>query len=271
MQELYTPIPANSFYYSDVFNSQGAFYNTTYALQMEIENHWKGILFPNEPDLSKIIYGSNDYAFNVSAQQNGGVLNMPFMNYYLKQMTPDTQRFTWNNEANVRGLSADFADSISGVSYAQSIGSKLLWVPVHLVYEATVWYSQPQDLIYAYHRAGLDNTNETIITGNLIGPNNVALQIPGVQYLNLDFNPEMTEKDWFEKNKIISLVLDFEFDTWMILPPQDRHPPENLEVFGFTQEIIFNFLSAKSLDTTNLLASEGMYLMTEYFNGTLWT
>ena len=265
MNELYTPIPANSFYYSDTFNSPGAFYNTIYALQMAIEQHWNGILFPNQPDLTKIIYGSNDFAFRKSASENNGILNIPFMNYYLKGITPDTRRFTWNNEANVRGLSADFVDSTTGVSYAQAIGTKLLWVPMHLEYEATVWYSQPQDLLYAFHRAGLDNTNETIITGNLYAPNNIQLQIPAVQYLNLEYNPEMQEQEWFEKNKIMSLVLDFEFDTWIVLPPDNRHPPENLEVFGFTQEVIFNFLSAKSLNTSNLLASEGVQLFTQYF------
>ncbi len=255
-------IQANSFYYEDDFSRPEVFFNSIYALDISIENFFSRMLFYS--DTSRLVYASNEYCFRRRSEMSeNGLLEIPFMNYFLKSITPDTERRWWKNANNVQTL-ANLDD------YKQKIGFGIKLVPIHLVYEATMWFSQDKDLQYAMSKLLMSNTNETILYSELNTESEYSLKNLGIMKYNLEFKPNYTENEWLETNKITSVALDFEFDTLAIYPNTDlavTPQPDNQGVF-IANEVILNFLSTKGqlLKNENLLNTDPQELITVYFS-----
>jgi len=255
-------IPPSAFYYQSEFLSKDTFLNSIYSLDIAIEQYFSKMIFYS--DMSRIIYASNEYAFRRRGEMNeDGILDFPFMNYYLKSIDPETNRQLWNNTTNVQSLY-----NIDG--YKQVLGYGLKLVPIHLTYEATIWYSQDLDLQYAYSKILMSNTNETILYP-IIDVENSDVKIKNVAFLyyNLSFKPEYTENDWLEKNNITSASLDFEFDTFAVYPDTEIlvTPQPSAKGLYIANEVIFNFLSSKGelFKNSDLLNTQPQELLIEYF------
>jgi len=254
-------IAPSSFYYQSDFIHKETFFNSIYALDISIEEYFSKMLYYS--DLSRIIYASNEHCFRRRAEMNeDGLLNFPFMNYYLKSITPDVERQWWKNTHNVQTLQ-------NLDNYKQKLGFGIKLVPVHLVYEATVWYSQDLDLQYAFSKLLMSNTNETILYSNLQTESEHLIKNLGILYYNLDFKPEYTENEWLESNNITSASLDFEFDTFAIYPDTDilQTPQPSNRGLYLANEVILNFLNTKGtlLKNENLLNTQPQELITSYF------
>jgi len=255
-------ISPSSFYYQSDFLNKETFFNSVYSLDLSIEEYFAKMLFYS--DASRIVYASNEYCFRRRAEMNeDGLLNFPFMNYYLKSITPDTDRLWKKNTNNVQTM-------LNIDDYKQKLGFGIKVVPIRLEYEATIWYSQDLDLQYATSKILMSNANETILYSTLQTESEYELKNMGVLYYNFDFKPEYTENDWLEKNNIISASLDFQFDTFAIYPDTfilQTPQPHNRGVF-IANEVILNFLSTKGalLKNENLLNSQPQELLISYFN-----
>jgi hypothetical protein len=238
-------IQPSSFYYESDFIDKDTFFNYIYSLDIEIEEYFSKMLFYS--DLGKIIYASNEFSFRKRVEQSeDAILNIPFMNYFLKSITPDTNRQWWKNTNNVQTMM-----NLNG--YKEKLGFGVKLVPVHLNYEATIWFSQDKDLQYAYSKVLFSNTNETILYPKLTSESGFVLKNLAIMSYNLDFKPEYTENEWLEMNNITSATLDFEFDTLMVYPDTDillTPQPHNRGLF-LTEEIIFDFLSKKNITLTD--------------------
>jgi|GEM_PF-1567797 len=257
-----TIIPVTSFFYEEDFAQENTFFNSVYALDLAIENNFGSMLFYN--DLSRIVYASNEYCFRRrTSMDSEGLLDLPFINYYLKSMSPDTNRFLWKNSNNVQILLDN--------GYASQLGFGIKVIPIHLEYEATAWFTQDKDLQYATSKLMFQNTNETILYGELQATNGTIVKNPAFLTYNFDFKPEYSENEWLESNNITSIGMDFSFDTFIIYPDTNilTTPQPPVGALSITEEVILNFFSAKGdlIKNSNLLSTEPKDLLTVYFNG----
>lgn len=227
-------IPASSYYYSDeINNNPNVFYNSLLSTSLAIEYHFKDILFKG--DINRILWASNEYCFKERSRFHEGLLNIPFMNYYLKEISPDTSpRALWNHEAQVRGL-RDFD------SYLSRFGKPIRLVPVRLSFESNVFFNQPFDAMYAFQQLKDDSANEIILYSSYQSIDNNILVSPNFMTYTPEWNPEYTEKEWLEQNKIISVGMDFEIITFFIYT--DGVP------ISVSNELILEFFESKNFIT----------------------
>lgn len=258
-------IPPSSFYYESEFLDKNIFFNTVYALDIAIEQNFAEMLFYS--DLSRVVYASNDYCFRKRTEMNeNGLLDIPFMNYYLTDVSRDTNRSLWKNSSNVQTLA-----NID--NYMQELGFGIKLVPVRLEYEATIFFSQDKDLQYATSKLMFQDNNETILKGILTSENGTELKNPAFMDYSFSFKPEYNENEWLESNNITSIGIDFGIDTFLIYPDTEargilKTPQPAYTPLRVTNEIIFNFLSTKGalIKDKNLLNTQPQDLLTSYFS-----
>lgn len=257
-------VPNNNFYYESEFSRDDIFFNSVYSTDITIEEYFSKMLFYS--DLSRIVYASNEYCFRRRSEMNNGLLNIPFMNYYLSKITTDVSHQWWKHMNNV-------APMLDLGGYKSLIGFGIKLVPIKLSYEATVWFSQDRDLQYAMSKILMSNTNETIIYSTLNTSSDYALKNLGLLTYNFDFKPQYTENDWLESNNITSIALDFEIDTFAVYPDSENileTPQPGAYPIYIANEVILNLLSTKGtlLKNENLLNTTPQELLTFYFTGT---
>lgn len=257
-------IPASSYYYESDLIDKNIFFNSVYALDIAIEQNFAEMLFYS--DLSRIVYASNDFCFKKRTEVNEeGLLDIPFMNYYLKDISRDTERRLWKNITNVQTLA-----NIDG--YMQELGFGIKLVPIHLEYEATVFFSQDKDLQYATSKLLFQDNNETILYGMLESGNGTLIKNPAFLNYNFSFKPEYNENEWLEMNNITSIGVDFSFDTFLVYPDTEQRgilktPQPAYSPFIVAQEVVLNFLSSKNLiKGSSILESNPQELLTSYFS-----
>lgn len=256
-----TVIPVSAFFYEEDFAQKNTFFNSVYALDLSLESNFSNMLFYG--DQSRVVYASNEYCFRKrTSMDSEGLLDIPFINYYLKSMSPDTERFLWKNSTNVQMLLDN--------GYASVLGYGIKIVPIHLEYEATAWFSQDKDLQYATSKLLFQNTNETILYGELTSSNGTIIKNPAFLSYSFDFKPTYNENEWLETNNITSIGMDFSIDTFIIYPDTQvlKTPQPIPNVLSITNEVILNFLSTKGelLKNENLLNTQPQDLLTMYFS-----
>ncbi|MDA3856626.1 MAG: hypothetical protein PF569_10310 [Candidatus Woesearchaeota archaeon] len=231
------------FYYDEV--NDNSYLNTFYASDIALETHFANMLFKGS--LDRIVYASNDYAFRKRA---GSVtsdytnLEFPFMNYYNPQVVnPDTDRFYWNHIANIEGI------------YSSELGRKIRVVPLRIEYESSIWFNSAFDLQYAMSRLNNNDSNETVVYATVTTTDGQDITIP--MFLGYNFSDNVyQEDDFLEQNRIYNQGINFTVDLVMLY---DDSP------VSITDEIIFNFLSSKNLDTSDPINSDPQKLLTQYF------
>lgn len=173
--------------------------NTVYAVDIAIEQHHAGILF--DGDVSRIIYATNAYALRKRANgQEWDNASLPFMNHKVVGMSQVDRRW-WNNHANLIGF------------YFPELERNVRITPVKLEYEATVFYHRDDELQYGFQEIWWDDSNETTFTP-VIQINGTEVPFTGLLGYNLSYEPQYSEQDWLEQNKIHSMRLDFTVDTF---------------------------------------------------------
>lgn len=210
------------------------FINNIYALDIALENHF-GQIF--DGDLSRIIYASNTYAFRKRASQSGDIsidnLNLPFMNYYLTDISLSTDRSWWNNVLQVQGV------------YVDALGKKVRVVPVQVQYESVLFIERMDDNLLAFSTFLSDNSNETVLYPT-VTIDNQEISFTGVLSYNFSYNTLYDQTDWLKQNNIHTIQLDFNFNTQLLYTNESN--------FGISDEVILEFLTYKSgadFDTDN--------------------
>lgn len=209
------------------------FINSFYALDFSIEKYFASMLFND--DLTRIVYSSNEYSMRRRANQLDksetpvwNNANLPYFNYYLTGVGIPTSRAWYSHVSLVNGL------------YIDELGYNVQINPVKLTYEATVWYSVDYDMRLALIPLMRDDATESKIQFD-VQVDNQTLSCLGINHYNITYNPSYKEQDFLERNKIRSISLDFNIDTFLLQGEKD---------VSLVKEIIFSFLSSKNLPTT---------------------
>jgi len=225
-------VTPDAFYYSDeINNTPNIFYNTLLGVSIAVEDHFKNLLFKG--DISRIIYASDGYAFKERSRKHESLLDIPFMNYYLTDISRDTgSRYLWNNEQHVRGL-RDIDD------YQSSFGKPIRLVPVRLSFEASVFFSQPFDAMYAYQQLENDSTNEIILYSTFETEGGQTIRNSNFVTYEPIWSPEYTEQEWLEKNKLTPIGINFDVITYLIYTDTDP--------ISISKEVILDFIESKNL------------------------
>jgi len=255
-------ISLDAFYYKEDFLNQDTFFNSVYALDLAIENNFSKMLFYN--DLSRIVYASNDYCFRRRSEQSEeGLLDIPFLNYYLTNVSPDTDRMLKKNTNNAQTL-------LNLDNYVAELGFEIKIVPIHLEYESTAWFSNDKDLQYATSKLMFQDTNETVLYGMLESSNGTILKNPAFLTYSFNFKPEYNETEWLESNNISSIGIDMSFDTFIVYPNTEitTTPQAGPSALSITNEVILDFLSTKGslYKDSDLLNTPSSVLLTTYFS-----
>lgn len=167
------------------------------------ENYWVG-------DMSRVIYASNDYAFKrrveLNAAANTQGLNLPFQNFKITNVMKGTQRPWFNHEMAIQGYQ-DY-----------TIGKRIKLIPVTINFESTLFFSTEADAMWLQQKLLWDASLETKIKPsvdlslldplNPLVPKVTTLDMIGVIGMEPSYNPQFTENDWLEKNKIRTATLD---------------------------------------------------------------
>lgn len=219
-------IISNSFYRNR--NLDTRFINSVYAMNIAIEYYFSNLFFNN--DLTRIIFSSNEYAFRRRASQSDKsetpVFNniyLPFLNYYLTGTSNPTTR-PWFNWQNV----------VEGI-FIDELGYNIKINPVKFQYETTVWYSTDYDMQYSLIPLYNDHNTETKISYN-VQVDNQLLSCIGILSYNITYNPTYKENDWLNLNKIRSISLDINMDTFLL---------EGFKDVSIPNQVIFDFLATK--------------------------
>ena len=167
-------------------------------------------------DQKRVLYSSNAYALRKRySEGTNQVLDLPFMNFRLTSVSNDTLR-PWKN-STVRTL---------GI-YIDEIKQKIVMVPVTFSYEGSLWYHTDKDNIYAAGLLLRANRDETIIRP-LIIVNTVEIPYYALVSFNINFEPQYTEVDWLTQNKIHSIGITIDVQTFLFDDNTDVSIPESV-------------------------------------------
>jgi hypothetical protein len=211
-----------------------AFINVKVSTIISLFSYLENLVFPDDPD--RILYSSNDFAFRkrlkTNKVSNSSILqvqnlNFPFMNFWITDIEENISRNWKNNVQEIFG-SMDY-----------SIKKKIRISPMKMSFEATFYTDRESDLQYLMSHLMWENALETKIAP--------VLEIDGIQFSNialvgysLNYNPQYTENDWLEKNRIRTISMNFEIDTYMV--------KTNTENFCIPKEVLLSFATTKDLD-----------------------
>ncbi len=251
----------SNFYYDDI--TSGNFINMIYASHIAMENHYHQTFFSKEKSaLDRIIYASNEYAFRKRTQnKEHNILDLPFMNYYIDDITQQTDRKLWHNIDNVVGR------------YVPELQRRIKMVPVTISYSATLFVKQTFDLYYATSKIMIDDANETTLYPEFtLG--GYSFPVPAFLGYSHSFDNEFNENDWLEQNQILTLGLDVSLETYLMIgdgsgsgADENGNGGAGGSKVSIAEDFVFTFLSDKNLNKKNPLNSQTAHiLLQKYFS-----
>lgn len=219
-----------------------AFYNNYLSTNIAVYRYLADTFF--EGDLNRVVWASQDMMFRRRQEQvsylmqqgtidsNKGILDFPFCAFRLNQdgASTDHER-TWFNQAlNVEGV------------WLGELGRKVRLTPMTLTYTAFVVVQNDIDLQYITHKMMWDDSNETLLTAYIdtLAEDGTEKTLKNIVVCSTSchMNPDFTESDWLEKNKIQTLSIDMPCGTWLM--GGDRHK------YWLTKKVILDFLEGIS-------------------------
>jgi hypothetical protein len=228
------------------------FFNNVLATNIALYNYLAKILF--DGDMERIVWASTDMMFRKRQEQlaerkrdnapktNLGVLDMPFCSFRLTQdgIQPGTRRNWWNPSLHVEGM------------WIEELKRRIRLTPATLNYEACFCcnhdsdlYSVQQKLIWSKNEEGI---LESFIDAEAPDGSTHTLKNIIVYEAEPHVNPQSTEREWLEKNKIQTIALDISCQTWLIAEDDKQR-------YCVTKKVIFDFLHGANL--YNLIHGEG--------------
>ncbi len=247
-------------YYTDA-----NFRSNQLVIDIALKNFFSSKLFKNET--ARVIYASNAYCYRERmdrlrksagdagrAVPNG--LDFPFLNLWQTQ-EPNEVTHLWKSASAVK----------SGI-WIDELGTKVQVAPVTHSYQATAHFSTMSDLDYAY--ATMSWLNEFPIELPLAltwkaasdGITDVNVELPSLLKFNLEFNPEFNEQEWLNKEKVVTMSLDFSIETFRL-----KMVDTSAGAFWVPETVVFDFASKNALETTDYHST--LTRIIDFVNGTL--
>lgn len=216
----------NSYYKND-----NTFIEFKSALDWEVYKFIANLLF--DGDMQKVKYASNAHAFRARSDDQGGNLQLPFVNF-----RTSSNGVSFDNSWNM--YTAPLRSS--GI-WIPEIGSSLRLMPVELSYEATFWCSMEHELQVAAQRL-IFNKYDNVGIPFEVNVNGQDMKF-SARITNddrgIDWDSEFNESDWLEQNQIRNIGFDFDIMTYMPQLPTDL-------AFSVTETAILEFASAHGID-----------------------
>jgi len=225
---------------SPSFYQNQSFLNFRFSLDTVLMNHLASLYTISDAD--RVIYSSNEYSFRKRSDSNNGSLSLPFVNFKLKGIEYWNDRNWYNTPLQKKGV------------FIEELLKNIKIMPLVLNYECSVWMTREDEMQYLAQRALSLKENHTELTYNLEID---SISFPNIAIFNhnaVEVDPQYTEKDWLERNKIHSIGLDFSINTYM---------PEEQDV-SISETFILDFypyskLSSEALHETIEIIIEDFY------------
>jgi hypothetical protein len=228
------------------------FFNNILSTNISLYKYLAQMFF--DGDMKRVVWASTDMMFRKRQEQlaerkvdnlpkdNLGILDMPFCSFRITQdgIQPGSQRAWWNPALHVEGM------------WFEELGRRLRITPVAINYEACFCCNHDTDLYWAQQEQIWDKNQESILESfvDAAAPDGSVHTLKNIIIYDADphVNPQFTERDWLEKNKIQTITLDISCQTWLIAE-DDHHR------YSITKKVIFDFLHGANY--FNLIHGEG--------------
>lgn len=156
-------------------------------------------------DSSRAIISSTEMALRNRAKGNAwSNANLPFFNLGVPSVNKDVARPWYVHRLAVEGV------------WVPELQRKVKMLPIKISFECNLFYHNMYDVQFAMFRAIQEEHFEDRLSIPMKFENGQELNLIGILEYNLDTNPQYTEKDFLERNKIRTITLDPTVDTYVI-------------------------------------------------------
>jgi hypothetical protein len=168
---------------------------------------------------------------------------MPFCSFKLTQdgVNEGTDRNWWNAALNVEGI------------WMEELGRRVRITPMTLSYEACFICQHDTDLYWAQNANIWDKAQETIVESfvDTIGPDKIPHTLKNIIIYDAaaHMNAQFTDRDWLEKNKLQTVTMDIQCQTWAMAEDKNHR-------YCVTRKVLFDFLEGSGY-LPNLVQGEG--------------
>jgi hypothetical protein len=229
------------------------FFNVILSTNIAVYKYLAGLYF--DGDMERVVWASTDMMFKKRQEQLAarkqnhtpkdtlGILDMPFCSFRLAQdgVSEGTDRNWWNPALNVEGM------------WMEELGRRVRVTPMTLAYEACFICQHDVDLYWAQNANIWDKAGETIVESfiDAVGPDGTAHTLKNIIIYDAEahMNAQYTERDWLEKNKLQTITMDIQCQTWA-MGEDVRHR------YCVSRKVVFDFLEGSG-HLPNLIHGEG--------------
>lgn len=225
-----------------------------FSLHETLKDFWAENLFPLTGEggnptggLDRLVYASNSYALRARSDQllkrrevensSQTQLDFPFLSYKRTGIEFNNEGL-WNNQSFAAGI------------YIDEIGDKVYIDPISITFEGIFWCSTENDLQWAINRLRFiaDGLTEAEVASSVFYG---ATEIPISAQLNFNsvqLDPTYDDNDWLTQNKIHTIGLDFQLDTFAIRFGDPLKA--GTSNYALTEKVIFSYAERNCNDIT---------------------
>jgi hypothetical protein len=232
-------VPHNPFQVKGQAFFNKPFLNVILSTNIAIYKYLADLYF--EGDMERVVWASTEMMFRKRQEQlaarklnhdpkdNLSILDMPFCSFKLSQdgVNEGTDRNWRNPSLNTEGM------------WIEELGRRVKMTPMTLAYEACFICQHDTDLYWAQNVNVWDKAKETIIESfiDAVGPDGVTHTLKNIIIYDADahMNSQYSERDWLEKNKLQTITMDIQCQTWAM--EEDKH-----HRYCVTRKVLFDFL-----------------------------
>jgi hypothetical protein len=229
------------------------FFNVILSTNIAIYKYLANLYFDGE--MERIVWASTDMMFRKRQEQLAvrkqnhnpkdtlGILDMPFCSFRLTQdgINEGTDRTWWNAALNVEGI------------WVEELGRRVRITPMTLNYEACFICQHDADLYWAQNANIWDKSRESVVESfiDAVGPDGAIHTLKNIIIYDATahMNAQYSESDWLEKNKLQTITMDIQCQTWAM--EEDKH-----HRYCVTRKVLFDFLEGSGY-LPNLVHGEG--------------
>ena len=244
---------------SDYFSVKGksfintSFFNVILSTNIALYQYLANLYF--EGDMKRVVWASTDMMFRKRQEQLArknvgsttkttlGILDIPFCSFRLTQdgVQEGADRTWWNAPLNSKGI------------WIEELGRRMKITPMTLHYEACFICQHDTDLYWAQNINIWDSAQETILESfvDAIAQDGSTKTLKNIIVYDATphMNAQYSEHDWLEKNKLQTITMDIQCQTWALA--EDKH-----HKYCITKKVIFDFLEGSGY-MPNLSHGEG--------------